>query len=342
MNLYFFLGGESSPIENKAAIANVITSAAAYAGLNAIDLTHEISGTIGFNKVIDMVLDNQGVWVINDTFLLHIFPNGFPCPYVQISRDAEWLASSHSKNTIGHFTQSMLEAPQGLAHLISVLKSGKKRTFLGHNTYHVANDYKPKDVDTVGRFGLAAASWAKVTVIDPNYTFSFFEQEDLPYVWDIFQACDDNAPEGSLCIFTNRDICLTPESIGVIRAWMFNTQLRRGFTKRIDTPRFDLFHHSQIADKTPYPGADTFFWKKGFLPDMPESFKSLLLGRVAWDSAFMDAFGGPKAYMPFNVTYHMKHDSDWQHSDSATNGNKHNLNILSKSHLQPNRAIPSY
>lgn len=327
-NLYFCLIGESSPVENPQAIAQNIRTAANYAGFNAVNLTTDISGTVGFERVKALI--KEGVYIINDTFLVHLFPGGFPYPYIQISRELEWASAIPGPNCIGVFTQSMLESPQGIPHLISTLLRREIALEIAPFTYHLVSDYQPRDAETIGRFGLAAASWAKITVMDPNYTFDFAYDNKLPCVADLFETCDNMAPENALCLFTNRDICLVPEAIGVIRAWMRNTGSAMGFNRRIDVRRIEILGHNHLCNQTPYQGIDTFFWAKGALPEFTTHHKKLLLGREGWDVAFMLLFGGMKNLMPFNISYHISHASEWQYDENAQAGNKENRAALSE------------
>jgi hypothetical protein len=92
-SLFINLGGESALIKNKDQILSSICRAAAAIGLEAVDLSMEIDMIRGFENLKQFILDHNGLWVCNDTLLLHVFPNGFPHPYVQISRDYEWALS---------------------------------------------------------------------------------------------------------------------------------------------------------------------------------------------------------------------------------------------------------
>jgi hypothetical protein len=324
--IYIYLGGESNFIPDKQKILKTINKAAGSRGMEIKDMTLEISAMRGFDKIVDFIQQNPGFWVVNDTFLLHIFPDGFPWPHIQISRDVEWASATPQKRCCGIFTITMLESPQGTLDLAHSLTETGICPILNPKTYHLVNNYSPKDVDTVGRFGLAAASWSRISVADINYSFSFFEQEDLPYVWDILQACDDNAPDGSLCIFTNRDICLVPESTAIIRAWLANRKIFTGFNSRVDMKTFSLPTHKDLYNAKQYAGIDTFFWVQGHLPKPQIPHRQFLLGRETWDVAFKLLF---KHKLPYNISFHLAHDSDWQHSDSAQSGNKHNQHLAS-------------
>jgi hypothetical protein len=321
MKVFLSMNGESSKIENPAQIRANVARAAAAAGMDFEDLSEQIEGIRGWEN-LKALMEEPGIWVLNDSVMLHLAPK---FPYVQISRDIPWVTSDLGPNCIGLFTQAMLESMEGVLDLTHVLTRIQPVRQLSPVTIHMVNDYAPSDNGTIARHGLAAASWGHVCLHgDIHYQFQFFESDSLPHVWNIMEQLDEMAPEGSLCMFTNRDICLTPESTSIIRAFMANRGLTMAHAHRVDVANFAL-HSTRELPATFYPGKDLFCWIKGCLPRATGFHKNLVLGREGWDAAFGILFGGVKSKIPYPVIYHLVHEAEW----TVNKDNQHNQIVLS-------------
>ncbi len=324
--LNVYLGGESARIAEPELILQNIKTVASSQGFCVIDHTRAINRIRGFEKLGDYILNNEGTWICNDTLPLHLFGDGFPHPYIQISRDYEWACAKPGPNCVGVFTQTMIEAPQGLLELSAALHSGPISVLPGYKTWHVVSEHPGRDNDTIARYGMAANSWIDIAKNDIHYAFHFFESEGLPYVWDIFEGIDSAAGEGDLCIFTNRDICFVPEATAIIRSFMTNRKINMAFNSRVDIITNKNYGHRDLYPGFQYSGIDMFCWLKGTLPNPHPALKQLVIGRESWDIAFAHFFGGATNRIPYNITYHMVHQSPWQTTE-GNKGNWHN-NLL--------------
>jgi len=322
-NLYINLGGESALIKDKEPILATIYRAAAAAGLTPVDTTTQFEMVRGFENLQNFILERPGKWVINDSISLHLFPDGFPFEHVQISRDYEWACTLPGPRCIGVHTHSMLASPQGAIELLASLHSKPIEPIEGFRSIHVVNEFAPSDNETICRNALAAVSWGKLALLDIHYKFVFFEQQSVPYVWDIFSQIDEFAEDGDLCIFTNRDICLVPEATAIMRSFMTNHGLKTAYASRVDILNFETADHKDLFSERQYGGIDLFCWVKGNLPKVSPVHKQLIVGYESWDAVFRILFGGSNHKIPYSICYHYAHDPKWQSKEGA-DGNYHN------------------
>lgn len=329
MNFFvnIYLGGESAKIAMPILLLNNIKRVAASQGLTPVDHTSKINQIRGFGRLRDYITAHPGIWVCNDTLPLHLFVDGFPHPYIQISRDYEWACTYPGPNCIGIHTQTMIESPEGQLELAASLHRRPVHMLPGYKTVHTVNEYSPSDNDTIARNGLAAVSWSKIAANDIHYKFDFYMADELPYVWSIFEEMDQIAEPGTLCLFTNRDICLVPEATAIIRSFMTNRSLKRAFGGRVDIITKNNYGHRDLYGAQQYAGIDLFCWIKGYLPKPHPAHRQLILGRESWDIVFAHLFGGIIHKIPYNVAYHTVHETNWQSPVGAL-GNWHNNMLI--------------
>jgi hypothetical protein len=185
-------------------------------------------------------------------------------------------------------------------------------------------------MDTFGRNAFAAHSWNLLSKRDLHYRL--IRVDNAMLVADIVLEAFDHCDDGDMVIFTNRDICLVPEASAILWAFMINRGLSICYNQRVETFSQVPLLAKDIENDVQYTGVDTFVFIKGEKSrEFLEKAKQFdyQIGRATWDIAWVKMIDGVSglAKCPYNITYHVPHDSLWQNDREIS---LHNLRLSSE------------
>lgn len=317
------LDGHSAKIENKNSILHSIRYA-----LSSLHIPIEVyeSHQDGFSRLKDDMNQDDVLYIINDSLPYHLCEK----PNILITRSPLWVQALPKPNTIGVFIHEAAGSfPSEIIACISRNQPVKQPT--GHapsKTYFVANEYTPKDTFALGRNGFAAFTWQTLLVNDLHAEFVLHVSDEWPLVnkmleegATLFENPDD------ILVIMNRDICLIPEATALLRNHMDTHNINECFAQRVDINTAGLLTYKDLLGKKHYPGIDLFAFRKN-----SEVLKDLInidfkLGRVAYDSFWAYRI---KNKIPYNICYHIPHESEWHSSPSGESGNRFNMLQIEK------------
>jgi len=313
------LDGSSSRITDKKVLINI-----RYA-LNSLEIPFEVykPHTDGFKKLYEDMNQEDTLYILNDSLQYHLCEKS----NILITRHPSWVQATPKPTTIGIFTQEMIghDPSQMIA---CIAKNSPVRQHYDLNratTYILVNDYQVNETHTLGRYGLAAYSWSKLCTMDIHASLLLHSCEGWPKLNEMLaEGIQCFSHPDDLLIIMNRDICLVPEATGIIRAHMDTHNLEACYAKRVDSYTEGLLSFADIKEMQEYEGIDLFVFRPNasciaYLINVP-----LLLGRVYWDNFWADRI---KNKLPYNVCYHLPHDSEWTNK-IGEEGNKENIAII--------------
>lgn len=313
------LDGSSSKITDKNILINT-----RYA-LSSLGIPFEVykPHNFGFKKLHRDMNQEDTLYILNDSLQFHLCEK----PHILICRSMPWVQATPKPSTIGIFTQEMMghDASQMIA---CVAKNTSVRQHYDLNratTYILVNEYQTQETHTMGRYGLAAYSWSKLSTLDIHASLLLHSSEEWPKVNDMLSdgvSCFSHPDD--LLIIMNRDICLVPEATGIIRAHMDTHNLEACYAKRVDVHAEGLLTFRDIKNMPDYEGIDLFVLRPNAscIPALLEA--PLLLGRVAWDNFWADKI---KNKLPYNICYHLPHGAEWT-SKKGHDGNEQNYRAI--------------
>ena len=317
------LDGTSSKIKNK----DVILQNIRYA-LSTLHIPMELheSNTDGFMSLKEAMNQEDTLYIINDSAPYHLCDK----PNILITRHPNWVQAIPKPNTIGVFIHEILSSfPSELISCIARNTPVRApHDYKSPRTYILANEYIPKDTETLARNGFAAFTWQGVLTNDIHTEVVLHQSEGWPYINQMLKEGVElfNHPDDIL-ILINRDICLIPESTAIIRNYMDTHNYSECFAQRIDFNTGGMLTYADLEGKITYPGIDLFAFRAESIV-----MKSLLdidfkLGRVAYDSFWAYRI---KNKIPYNICYHLPHNSEWSTKDSGKEGNHFNICQIEK------------
>jgi hypothetical protein len=327
------LDGNSSKITNKSILINT-----RYA-LTSLGIPFEVykPHTEGFKKLQEDMNQEDTLYILNDSLQYHLCEK----QNILISRSAPWVQATPKPTTIGIFTQEMIghDASQMIA---CIAKNASVRQHYDLNratTYILVNDYQVNETHTLGRYGLAAYSWSKLSTMDIHASVLLHQTQEWPKVNEMLaEGIQCFSHPDDLLIIMNRDICLVPEATGIIRTHMDTHSLDACYAKRVDIHTDGLLSFDNIRNAPEYEGIDLFVFRPNAKSISELINVPLLLGRAAWDNYWADRI---KNKLPYNVCYHIPHDSLWM-SDSGKDGNKENMLAISMHSTEDSLGIEHY
>jgi hypothetical protein len=327
------LDGSSSKITDKNILINT-----RYA-LSSLGIPIEVykPHTQGFKKLQEDMNQEDTLYILNDSLQYHLCEK----PNILICRSAPWVQATPKPTTIGIFTQEMIghDSSQMIA---CIAKSTPVRQHYDLNratTYILVNDYEVTETHTLGRYGLAAYSWSKLSTMDIHASVLLHKSQEWPKVNEMLSdgvGCFSHPDD--ILIIMNRDICLVPEATGIIRAHMDTHNLEACYAKRVDCITEGLLSFRDIKSMPEYEGVDLFAFRPNAKCISELINVPLLLGRAAWDNFWADRI---KHKLPYNICYHIPHDSLWM-SDSGNDGNKENMLSISLHSTEDHIGIEHY
>jgi len=288
-------------------------------GLNVVEYQSKMDG---FKQLeIDMNQPDT-VLITNDSLPYHLCNQS---PVIVISRSIQWAQSTPKPNCIGRLTQEMID--NDYSELVAMIGRNKPmRQFHNHkeaNTILAYSDYTPNDISVLGRHAMATASWAKLNSVDYHVLFCPLQSEGLPFVGDVLKnAILECRHPDDIVIVLNKDICLVPESVGILRAFMDSRNIDECYSHRVDV---EFKNHLNFVDLK----MDAHIWGIDFFAFRPSSkvIKKLIrtplyIGRTDWDNYWASIV---KNRLPYNISYHYPHISDWKLEDGVIGEqNRHN------------------
>ena len=327
------LDGSSSKITNKNILINT-----RYA-LTSLGIPLEVykPHTHGFKKLWEDMNQEDTLYILNDSLQYHLCEK----PNILVCRSAPWVQATPKPTTIGIFTQEMIghDSSQMIACIAKNTPVRQHYNLNRATTYILVNDYQVTETHTLGRHGLAAYSWSKLCTIDLHASVLLHQSEGLPKVNEMLaEGIQCFSHPDDLLIIMNRDICLVPEVTGIIKAHMDTHNLEACYAKRVDIHTDGLLSFDNIKNAPEYEGIDLFVFRPNAKCISELINVPLLLGRAAWDNYWADKI---KNKLPYNVCYHIPHDSLWM-SDSGKDGNKENMLAISMNSTEDCLGIEHY
>jgi hypothetical protein len=317
------LDGHSAKIENKTSIIQNLRYAMA-----SLHIPMEIyeSHQDGFIKLKEDMNQDGVLYIINDSLPYHLCEK----PNILITRSPLWVQAMPKPNTIGIFTHEAAGTfPSEIISCISRNQPVRQpHNHAAAKTYFVVNEYTPKDTNSLGRNGFASFTWSTLLINDIHSEFVLHTSDSWPMVnqmlkdgIELFDHPDD------ILVIMNRDICLIPEATALLRNYMDTHNITECFAQRIDVNTAGVLRFKDLEGKLHYPGIDLFAFRKD-----SEVMKGLVdidfkLGRMAYDSFWAHRI---KNKIPYNICYHLPHDSEWQSNESAKSGNAFNMLQIEK------------
>lgn len=327
------LDGNSSKITDKNILIN---TRYALSSLGILFETYK-PHTQGFKKLREDMNQEDTLYILNDSLQYHLCEK----PHILVCRSAPWVQATPKPTTIGIFTQEMIghDSSQMIA---CIAKNASVRQHYDLNratTYILVNEYQTTETHTMGRHGLAAYSWSKLSTFDVHASVLLHQSDEWPKVNEMLsEGVQCFSHPDDLLIVMNRDICLVPEATGIIRAHMDTHNLEACYAKRVDCLTESLLSFSDIKSMPEYEGIDLFVFRPQAkcIPLLIQT--PLLLGRVAWDNFWADAI---KHKLPYNVCYHLPHESEWTTPDGFA-GNKENMIAIEKHSTETSMCVEQY
>lgn len=314
------LDGNSSKITDKNILINT-----RYA-LTSLGIPLEVykPHTHGFKKLWEDMNQEDTLYILNDSLQFHLCNK----PHILICRSAPWVQATPKTTTIGIFTQEMIghDSSQMIACIAKNTPVRQHYDLNRATTYILVNEYQTTETHTMGRHGLAAYSWSKLSTLDVHASVLLHQSDEWPKVNEMLsEGVQCFSHPDDILIIMNRDICLVPEATGIIRAHMDTHNLEACYAKRVDLHTDGLLSFDNIRNAPDYAGIDLFAFRPNARCIAELINVPLLLGRAAWDNYWADRI---KNKLPYNICYHIPHDSLWM-GDGGKDGNKENMLAIS-------------
>jgi hypothetical protein len=292
-------------------------------GLEPIEYENKMDG---FSKLREDVNDPDTLLITTDSLPYHLCDNA---PVIVISRSLQWAQSSPKSNCIGRLTHEMIE--RGCDELVGMIARNRPmRQFHDHGaakTFLVFNDHPARDSETLLRYSMAAASWAKLGEVDYHLELVSFEEKGLPFVSSILQSGKAHCTHPyDIVLFINRDICLCLESIGILRSFMDSRNIDECYSHRVDRVFENNLSFKEIRNDKPDWGIDLFAFRPSSSVAKHLCEVPLYIGRSGWDLYWASKV---KIRLPYNISYHHPHISDWKLEDETIKKqNAHNYEVI--------------
>lgn len=292
-------------------------------GIEPVEYKNDMTG---FAKLRDDINNPDTLLITTDSLPYHLCDNA---PVIVISRSIQWAQSSPKPNCIGRLTHEIIE--RGYDELVGMMARNKPmRQFHDHKaarTFLVFNDHAARDSKTLMRYSLASASWAKLSELDYHVELISFEDNGLPFVSTLLKTgLQQCSHPDDIVIVTNRDICLVPESVGILRAFMDSRNIDECYSHRVDKKFENNLLFKDIRDDKPDWGIDFFAFRPSSVVAKHLCEVPLYIGRSGWDLYWASKV---KIRIPLNICYHYPHESDWKlDNPTIEKQNAHNYNQI--------------
>ena len=329
------LDGTSANMENRDAILQNLRYV-----LATLHIPMEVyeAHTDGFEKLRQDMNQPDTLYILNDSLPYHLCDQ----PNILMTRTPTWVQAIPKPNTIGVFVHEVLSSfPSEIISCIARNRPVRQpHDHKSPRNFIMVNEYTPKESEALGRNGFAAFSWHTMLINDMHSEIILHTSESWPLINEMLREGQQlfNHPDDILIIM-NRDICLVPEATAIMRNYMDTHNISECFAQRIDIFTPAILLYKDLCDKKCYPGIDFF----AFRPDS-EVMKSLIdidfqLGRVAYDSFWAYRI---KHKIPYNICYHLPHDSEWSNKESGKSGNEFNIAQIERHSTDGDLSIEQY
>lgn len=311
-----YLDGTSSRIIRRQETERNIAEA-----LSALGIPYEFykNKRTGFGQLRDDMNQPDTLYVLNDSIQYHLCEK----PHILICRSINWVQSTVKPSTIGKLTQEMV-ALNSTEMVATIARNKPVRQEFDHraaHTYLLYNDYPESTSDTIGRNGGASFSWMMVSANEIHLEFCPYEEDGFAYVNQMLAlGLEKCTHPDDIVILLNRDICLVPESIAIIRAFMDSRNIDACFAQRVDIQYQKALSFWDIAGMPHYEGIDLFAFRPTYakLPELTSL--DLRIGSEQWDNFWANVI---QCRIPYNICYHFPHTGQWQ-TEKGMEGNLFN------------------
>lgn len=255
-------------------------------------------------------------------------PQGEPDEYYDSEPHANWVyrcSYDHSVSPEGRAEVSRILETQDFASGKLVRNVVPLHCRLSDPVVHVV-DWFEGDKDTKERIGAARRTFDRHSRYDPNYRLVLHELEDgqrsskdigdsrgLPYLKDVIIRGCDNADDSDIVIFSNTDVCLTVDAVGMVRQWLWDAPCC--FSRRTDCNiAFALIDRMSGESKgMPDVGSDLFAARKAWWLDHLVNLPDALIGSEGFDFCFRHYFWkcNPNAEIKPSILLHPAHRPYW-------------------------------
>jgi len=301
-----YLDGVSSLIKDLISVRKNI-----YDCLTALGIPYEIyeNQEQGFIQLRNDFNRPDTLYIVCDSLVYHLCDSS---PVIIISRSISWAQSSPKPNCIGRLTQEQISQDwQELAGMI--YRKKPIRQFHDHKSARnliIYNEYHPKTTEEFYRNSMASASWARLASVEYHTELFAYEENGLPFVHSLLsEGVALSTHPDDLIIILNRDICLTVEAIGIIRAFMDSRNIDHCYSHRVNIPYSKQLDFKDIKNMPHDWGVDLFI----FRPESPTiqilTKSDLYIGRTDWDNYWASVV---KNRLPYNICYHFPHEGEWK------------------------------
>jgi len=318
-------GGISSPVTGMERVKRNVFQGLRAAGLDVV----EYEQADDFIRAHAEFNDPNTLYVVNDSVEYHMCDTA---PVIIMSRSIQWAQSSPKQNCIGRLTHEQLYLDY--SELLAIIHRGTSmRPLADHfpaKNYLVFSEYTPRDSDTFKRHGWAQISWAKAIETDYHVELAPFSDEGLPMVNEMLaKSLELSQHPDDLIILLNRDICLVPEAVGMLRAFMDSRDIDACYLHHVNV-RFDKpLTYTDIMNMPHDWGVDAFVFRPSAKVIQELVEVPLYLGRTDWDNYWASVV---KVRCPYNLIYHYPHTGEWKGSDPQVmaQNEQNQANIMAK------------
>lgn len=202
--------------------------------------------------------------------------------------------------------------------------------------YHVHSDYTPQNPETIRRMRLARQTWSMQPWVDlpiSEKSGRLFRDRAgaVPYIKDILNAAASGKQNQDIIVFTNSDICVSPDCCFKIAAAF--QSINAGYCFRRDFGRLDApLPATAIKKGCHYVGSDLYAFRAGWWRRYGPEFPDMLLGRECWDAVLrllIDDTHPKQNPTLCDLIYHEKHASTWEKPNNKRilASQLHNVNL---------------
>jgi len=270
----------------------------------------------GFKKLQEDFNDEKCLYIVCDSLVYHLCDKS---AVIIISRSTAWMQSTPKKNCIGRLTQEQIA--QDWSELAGIIhRKTPMRQFHNHkaaNTFLVYSEYNPKCTNELYRNSMAMSSWCALIANDYHVELIGITDDKLPFVGNMLKTgMEISSHPDDLIVILNRDICLVPESIGIVRAFMDSRNINHCYSHRVDVEYTSHLNFKQIKGMPFNWGIDFFVFRPSSEVINQLIATQLYIGRTDWDNYWASLV---KNRLPYNICYHFPHNGEWRNNLDSKN-----------------------
>ena len=277
-------------------------------------------------------------------------------PTIVLSKpDNRWYWSEPREHWVGHLDYNQALQREGQDKLRLILNDmdwTTGRLIRGaaqverERIWHVIDWYCDPAQDN-RRMLNARLTWEKVRDDDRHWDLVFHETcrhakrssrdigdtRKLPLINDVFDYGVEHVAGDGIVVWTNSDICLTPDAAAIIRRKMAGRPC--GYCRRVDVPDASQpVPRAHLIGQPANPGTDLFAFRKSWWNSVRDSLPPMYMGAEGFDFVLRHKMKQAWADCQIDsaIAYHEKHPPAWMDLDkiNAMPAQKHNRKVCAE------------